>query len=39
MTLAQVWFCLLILVPLQKGHCESEPHQTKTKNQHFIPQF
>ncbi len=29
MTLAHVWFCLQFLVHLQKGQCESEPHQTK----------
>ncbi len=28
---AHVWFCLQFLVHLQKGHCESELHQTKTK--------
>ncbi len=29
MTLAHMWFCLQRLVHLQKGPCESKPHQTK----------
>ncbi len=29
--LRTLWFCLQLLVHLQKGQCESEPHQTKTK--------
>ncbi len=37
MTLAHVWFCLQFLVHLKKGQCESEPHQTKTKNILFGP--
>ncbi len=32
MTLAHVWFCLQFLVHLQKGQCESEPHQPNNKN-------
>ncbi len=37
MTLAHVWFCLQFLVHLQKGQCESEPHQTKQINNAFGP--
>ncbi len=27
-----VWFCLQFLVHLQKGQCESEPHQKNKKS-------
>ncbi len=36
MTVAHVWFCLQFLVHLQKGQCESEPHQTKQKTFYLV---
>ncbi len=39
MILAHVWFCLLFLVHLQQGLCESEQHQKKKKNEHQQENF